>query len=42
MAALQAATRSPAMYLERAQDLGTVEKGKDRMLGDVERLAGAN
>jgi len=78
MAALQAATRSPAMYLQRAQDLGTVEKGKiadlvlldadptldirntrriaavvaggklfdraalDRMLGDVERLAGAN
>ena len=78
MAVLQAATRSPAMYLERAQDLGTVEKGKiadlvlldadptldirntrriaavvaggklfdrealARMLGDVERLAGAN
>jgi imidazolonepropionase-like amidohydrolase len=78
LAALQTATRNPAIYLERLQDFGTVEKGKmadlvlldadplqdirntrriaavvsagrffsradlDRMLADIERLAGAN
>lgn len=78
LAALQAATRNPAVYLERLQDFGTVEKGKiadlvlldadplqdirntrriaavvwggrffsradlDRMLADIERLAGAH
>jgi imidazolonepropionase-like amidohydrolase len=78
LAALQAATRNPAVYLQRLQDFGTVEKGKiadlllldadptqdiratrriaavvaagkllprealERMLADIERLAGAN
>ena len=78
LAALQAATRNPAVYLERLQDFGAVEKGKmadlvlldadplqdirntrrvaavvsggrffsradlDRMLADIERLAGAH
>jgi len=78
MAALQSATRDAALYLGRAQELGTVEPGKiadlvlldadpvrdirntrriaavvadgrllpraalDRMLADIERLAGAN
>jgi imidazolonepropionase-like amidohydrolase len=78
LAALQAATRNPAVYLERLEDFGTVEKGKfadlvlldadplqdigntrriaavvlggrffsradlDRLLADIERLAGAH
>src|SRR5262249_22947799 len=40
MAALQAATRNPARYLDRLNDLGTVEKGKiaDLVLLDANPL----
>ena len=38
MGALQAATRDPAIYLGRAQELGTVEQGKvaDLLLLDAD------
>ena len=40
MAALQAATRNPAVYLDRLKDLGTVEQGKlaDLVLLDADPL----
>ena len=41
MAALQAATRNPAVYLEQEKDLGTIEAGKlaDLVLLDADPLA---
>jgi imidazolonepropionase-like amidohydrolase len=41
MAALQAATRNPAVYLDKEKDLGTIEAGKlaDLVLLDADPLA---